>query len=121
MNVLADSIKRVGKILLVMYVITDVLLFLLAVLVQQFGWEQGAILVGISVVYVISCFFGGFLAGKVQKTKKFIWGILLGLMYLMIMLVLTMIVKHGFHSTVSEFVINLLLCLGGGMIGGMVS
>ena len=118
---MADSVKSVGKILLVMYAVTAALLFLLAVLVQQFGWEQGAISVGISVVYVISCFLGGFLAGKVQKTKKFIWGILLGLMYLMIMLVITMIVKHGFHSTVAAFVTNLLLCLGGGMIGGMVS
>ena len=118
---MGKSVKSLGKILLLMYAVTALLLFLLAVLVQQFGWEQGAISIGISIVYVISCFLGGFLTGKVQKTKKFIWGILTGLMYLMIMLVITLIVKHGFHSTMSAFVINLMLCLGGGMIGGMVS
>ena len=121
MKYLSENLKSIGKIIILMYAITAILLFLLAILVQKFNWENDLISIGISVVYVISCFFGGFLAGKVQKTKKFIWGILLGLMYLMIMLVVTMIVKHGFHSTVSAFVINLLLCLGGGMIGGMVS
>ena len=115
------SVKSLGKILLLMYAVTAVMLFLLAVLVQEFEWEQGAISIGISVVYVISCFLGGFLTGKIQKTKKFIWGILMGLIYVMVMLMITMAVKHGFHSTVSAFVINLLLCLGGGMAGGMIS
>ena len=116
-----ENVKSLGKILLVMYAVTALLLFLLAVLVQKLGWENSAISIGISVVYVISCFLGGFLAGKVQKTKKFIWGILMGLIYVLIMLVITMIVKRGLGGGTSDFAINLLLCLGGGMIGGMVS
>ena len=116
-----ENVKSLGKILLVMYAVTAIFLFLLAVLVQKQGWESGAISIGISVVYVISCFFGGFLAGKVQKTKKFIWGILMGLMYVIVMLLVTMIVNHGFGGETSDFAWNLLLCLGGGMIGGMIS
>lgn len=121
MNFLGKNVKSLGKILLVMYVVTAILLFLLAFLVQQFGWERNVISIGISIVYVLSCFIGGFFAGKVQRSRKFIWGILMGLMYLIIMLVVTLAVKSGFHSTMSAFVMNLLLCLGGGMIGGMVS
>ena len=113
--------KAIGKILLVMYVITAVLLFLLAVFVQKLGWESGAISLGISVVYVISCFMGGFLAGKVQKNKKFVWGILMGLAYMIIMLAVSLAAKHGLHSSMSAFIINLLLCLGSGMLGGMIS
>jgi len=113
--------KAIGKILLVMYVITAVLLFLLAVFVQKLGWESGAISLGISVVYVISCFMGGFLAGKVQKNKKFVWGILMGLAYMIIMLAVSLAVKHGLHSNMSAFIMNLLLCLGSGMLGGMIS
>ena len=104
-----------------MYGITAVLLFLLAFLVQQFDFKSGAISVGICIVYVISTFMGGFLAGKVQRTKKFIWGILMGLMYVIILLVITMITKHGFTAAMSDFVVNLLLCVGSGMIGGMIS
>ena len=121
MKYLSESLKSIGKILLLMYTVTAILLFLLAVLVQRFNWESNLISIGISVVYIVSCFIGGFFAGKIQKTKKFIWGILMGLAYIIIMLVITLVVKHGFHSTVSAFVTNLLLCLGSGMLGGMLS
>lgn len=121
MRYLSDNFKSLGKILLVMYGITAILLFLLAVLVQRLGWASSAISIGICIVYVISCFVGGFLAGKVQRSKKFIWGILMGLMYVVILLVITLFVKQGFSGAVSDFVTNLILCLGGGMIGGMLS
>ena len=121
MKYLSESLKSIGKILLLMYAVTAILLFLLAILVQQFNWDNNAISIGISTVYVISCFIGGFFVGKVQQNKKFIWGILIGLAYVIIMLVITLVVKHGFHSTVSAFVTNLLLCLGSGMLGGMLS
>ena len=121
MKYLTECLKNIGKILLLMYVVTAMLLFLLAVLVQRFNWDNNAISIGISTVYVISCFIGGFFVGKVQQNKKFIWGILIGLAYVIIMLVITLVVKHGFHSTVSAFVTNLLLCLGSGMLGGMLS
>ena len=121
MKYLTERLKSIGKILLLMYAVTAILLFLLAILVQQFNWDNNAISIGISMVYVISCFIGGFFVGKVQQNKKFIWGILIGLAYLIIMLVITLVVKHGFHSSVSAFVTNLLLCLGAGMLGGMLS
>ena len=121
MKYLTESLKSIGKILLLMYAVTAILLFLLAILVQQFNWDNNAISIGISTVYVISCFIGGFFVGKVQQNKKFIWGILIGLAYVIIMLVITLVVKHGFHSSVSAFVTNLLLCLGAGMLGGMLS
>ena len=121
MKYLTESLKSIGKILLLMYAVTAILLFLLAILVQRFNWDNNVISIGISTVYVISCFIGGFFVGKVQQNKKFIWGILIGLAYLIIMLVITLVVKHGFHSSVSAFVTNLLLCLGAGMLGGMLS
>ena len=121
MKYFSESLKSIGKILVVMYAATAVLLFLLALLVQRLNWEADMTSIGISIVYIISCFIGGFFAGKVQKSKKFIWGILMGLAYIVIMLVITLAVKHGFHSSMSAFVTNLLLCLGSGMLGGMLS
>ena len=121
MKYFSENVKSIGKILLVMYGVTAILLFLLAFLVQQFQWESGVISIGICMVYVISCFVGGFLAGKVQRSKKFIWGIVMGLLYVIIMLMVTLVVKSGFGSDLSDFIVNLLLCLGGGMLGGMIS
>lgn len=121
MKYFSEGLKSMGKILFSMYMITAVLLFLLAFFVQKLRWESNAISIGISVVYVISCFVGGFFIGKVQQTKKFIWGILMSLAYVIIMLAISLAVKHGLHSTMSAFIINLLLCLGSGMLGGMIS
>ena len=56
MKYLSESLKSIGKILLLMYVVTAMLLFLLAVLVQRFNWESNLISIGISVVYIVSCF-----------------------------------------------------------------
>ncbi len=121
MRYISESFKSIGKILLVMYAITAGLLFVLALLVQKLHWDGSAISIGVTIVYLLSCFIGGFFAGKVQRTRKFIWGVLIGLAYVIIMLLITLTVKQGFHSTVSAFVINLLLCLGSGMLGGMLS
>ena len=117
----SEGMKSIGKILIVVYAVTAIMLFLLALLMKKFQWEQSVVTIGISISYIVSCFLGGFLMGKVQRTKKFIWGILMGLAYMIIMLMITMAVKHGLHSTMSEFIINLLLCLGSGMLGGMIS
>ncbi len=121
MRYFLDNFKSISKILVVMYGITILLILVLAFLVQKLQWEQGVISIGISMVYILSCFVGGFFAGKVQKTKKFIWGLLLGLMYLLSMLVVTFIFKHGFHGSSGVFMTNLLLCVGSGMLGGMLS
>lgn len=116
-----DGMKSIGKTLIAVYAVTAILLFLLALFMKKFQWNQSVITIGISISYIVSCFIGGFLMGKVQQTKKFIWGILMGLAYMIIMLMISMAVKHGLHSNMSEFIMNLLLCLGSGMLGGMIS
>ena len=45
----------------------------------------------------------------------------MGLAYMIIMLAVSLAVIHGLHSNMSAFIMNLLLCLGSGMLGGMIS
>ena len=121
MKYFSENVKSTGKILLVMYAVTVILLFLLAVLMQKLQLDDKKISVGISIVYVVSCFLGGFFAGKIKKTRKFLWGLLLGLVYVIVMIGITMIAKGTFNVRFSDFAVNFLLCLGGGMLGGMLS
>lgn len=121
MNYLTKNLKSFLKILIVMYGTTALLLFLLALLLQKMDLSEGMLSVGISAVYVISCFLGGFFAGKVQKSKKFLWGIFMGIFYLLILMAVTLAGKHGFTADLSGFIINLCLCAGAGMIGGMIA
>ena len=121
MGVLSGKLKSLGKILIVMMGSTAMLLFLLALLVQRLHWTEGVISIGISLVYVISCFLGGFLTGKIQQKRKFLWGLLMGFLYLFVILAVTMTGGNGGAADGKTFLVNLMLCLGGGMLGGMLS
>lgn len=113
--------KKFLKILFLMYFITAVLLFLLAFLVQKCGWQEKGIQAGVCIVCVISCFLGGFCAGKIQKTRKFLWGLLAGCIYAAMMFAVTFFVQKGIDGGADGFLWNALLCLGAGMIGGMIA
>ena len=117
----AEQGKSLGKIVLTMYGITAALLFLLAVLMQNLQLKSGMVSAGITITYVIACFLGGFLNGKIRKQKKFLWGLLVGLLYVLIMLVISVIVKERPGMNLSGFLSTLFICIGSGMLGGMVS
>lgn len=113
--------KSFGKILLAMYVVTALLLFLLAALVQKLQFDVKGISVGITVVYVVSCFLGGFLAGKMKGKKKFLWGLFAGVCYLLIMGAVSLFINEGTALTFAGFLVNFFICTGAGMLGGMIS
>lgn len=121
MRYLSENSRILGKLLVGMYLITAVLLFFFALLVQKLQMPDGAVRIGICVIYVISCFMGGLLAGKILRNRKFLWGLLLGLMYVIVMIGITLAVKNGMSVSASEAGADLLLCLGAGMLGGMIS
>ena len=103
------------KSLLSAYIITGILLLFLALLLYKFQLSEPKVNIGIIIVYVISSFLGGFLEGKMMKTRKFLWGAAAGLLYFAILALISL----GGGS--SHFVTTLILCTAGGTLGGMVS
>lgn len=120
-NVYTGSMVRVMKALLVSYMVTGLLLLLIAGLLYKFQLDEGKIQIGIIVTYILSCFVGGFLAGKMMKSRQFLWGVLLGLLYFLIMTLVSIAVNRELQGTSSGFITSFLLCMGGGMLGGMLS
>ena len=59
--------------------------------------------------------------GKLTGVKKFLWGLLTGLIYFILLLLITLGVYHTLQSNPAELATTLLLCAGGGMLGGMIS
>lgn len=112
---------RVMKALLVSYVLTGALLLVVAGLLYKFQLDEGKIQIGIILTYVLSCFAGGFLAGKMMRSRQFLWGVLLGLLYFLIMTLVSLAVNRELQETSAGFVTTFLLCMGGGMLGGMLS
>ena len=63
-----DAAVRMIKALLASYIVTGLLLLVLALLLYKLRLSESAVNVGIIAVYVVSCFLGGFLEGKMMKT-----------------------------------------------------
>lgn len=109
------------RTLLAAYVVTGLLLAVLALLLYKFNLTQAKINTGIMAVYLISNLAGGFVIGKQLKEKKFIWGMCAGLLYFLLLTAVTLFVYRGIQGDTKEVVTTLFICMGGGMIGGMVS
>lgn len=121
MRYLTGNLKIFGKLLLVMYGLTALFLFFLAFLIQKLQPGEQVTKIGIIAVYVIVCFLGGFLAGKLLKSKKYLWGMFAAICYIIVMAVITLVCKGSGEISLSGGMLNTLLCLGSGMLGGMIS
>ena len=108
-----------------MYVISGVLLLLLALLLFEFDLSESVVRIGIIVIYIASGFFGGFLIGKRMQDKKYLWGLASGAIYFVLLFVLSWIFKQGMSGTVAfepvRIFTTLILCAVSGMAGGMFS
>ncbi|MBO6016150.1 MAG: TIGR04086 family membrane protein [Lachnospiraceae bacterium] len=109
------------KIFLFAYILTAILLLLLAFVLYKWRLSETATNIGVILIYILSCFFAGFLTGKKMKTHRFLWGLLVGVGYFCILAVLSVVLQKGTGLLSSSFVSTLFLCAGSGMLGGMVS
>ena len=109
------------KSLLAAYVVTGILLMILAMGLYKFELNEGAVTAGITAVYLISTFAGGLVAGKLAKVRRFLWGIVLGILYFALLLLITIGIYRTFRSSSTEIIVTFALCAGGGMAGGMIS
>lgn len=109
------------KGLIIAYAVTGALLALLAFFVFRFQLGEAVTDVVILAIYVMVTFLGGFLIGKKVKEQKFLWGFLLGLIYILIISVIAIIIGQTFHVASTANLTTAALCIGGGLLGGMVS
>lgn len=109
------------KTLLVMYIVTGLLLIFLAFLVSKVEKEEMVARIGVIAIYVISCMLGGFIVGKMKKTRKYLWGILAGSAYVVILLAIGLIIGMGSLPEPVNAITTIGVCMGAGMLGGMIS
>ena len=109
------------KALLAAYVVTGILLIILALALYKFELNEGAVTAGVTAVYLISTFTGGLVVGKPAKVRRFLWGIVLGILYFALLLLVTVGIYRTFHGSSTEILVTFALCAGGGMAGGMIS
>lgn len=113
--------KAVLKALLFSYAATGVMLLLLAFLLFQFNLGEGTAAGGIVAIYVFACFLGGFAAGRFIRKDKYFWGIITGLAYFVLLILVSFAVQGKWDMTVRHMITTFFMCLGGGALGGMLS
>lgn len=116
-----SCIVHVVKGLVAAYIITVVILGVLTAILWKMHATEGFLSGGITITYIASCFLGGFLVGKLTKEKRFLWGLVVGVAYFVILLIVSLVTGQGGEIQVNHMVWVALLCAGSGMLGGMVS
>ena len=114
-----------GLALFVMYAISGVLLLLLAFLLYNFELSEETVRIGVIAIYIASGFAGGFLIGRWMQDKKYLWGLMAGGVYYLLLFVLSFAVKQGMGEAVDfeavRMLTTLVLCAVSSMAGGMIS
>ncbi len=108
------------KCLLFSYILTAGLLLLLALLLYKMGLSEGIVSIAISAIYVTSTFAAGFVAGKKLQIRKFLWGMLLGTAYFIVLAIISVLVNQSVSELGNSFLTTLTLCAAGGTLGGMM-
>lgn len=114
------SYKWMAVDLIFMYIITGLGLILMAVMLEKFQLKSGFIDAGVIVVYVLSCWLGGFMAGKKMKMKKFLWGAFMGAAYFLILFAISAAISQGVPKDMVHMATTLLICIVAGTLGGMM-
>lgn len=109
------------KCLLFSYILTAGLLLLLALLLYRFSLQEKVVNIAIIVIYIAVTFFAGFIAGKRMGSRRFLWGLIMGVLYFVVLALVSLIVNRSLQDVASNFMTVFLLCAGSGMLGGMVS
>jgi putative membrane protein (TIGR04086 family) len=108
------------KGLLFSYVVTALTVLLLSFLMLKLNLPSAVISGGINFIYILSAFTGGFYIGDRVEHKRFLWGLAMGVMYFVILMIVSLIIgrdtPYSFASIITVFIITSL----SGMLGGML-
>ncbi|MCD8397997.1 MAG: TIGR04086 family membrane protein [Lachnospiraceae bacterium] len=115
------TIGRAVLALVVAFLTTIILLLGFAFLLLKLQLDAGKTELGILVIYVLSCFVGGWYCGRKAGQRKFLWGLLTGILYFLLLLAVSALGEEALQPALARTAIAFVLCAGGGTLGGMLA
>ncbi len=100
--------------------LTVVLLLFCAFLLLKMGLNDKVLAVLLAGVDALAVFTGGLYLGKKAGKQKFLWGLIFGILYFLVYLILAFLIS-GPELAAGSMLKSLAVMAAGGMIGGMVS
>ena len=108
------------KCLMAAYLITGALLLAVAGLLYKFSLGENVVDISIIVIYCISSLLAGLFFSKGAASRRFIWGMAAGGANFAIICAVSIFADPGFAPVSNSSITTLLICLGSGMLGGML-
>ena len=119
------DVKRLGismaRALIIAALATVAAMAVLSLIAWLFRFSDGKINVGAVIIQIGACLLGGFAAGKGMKEKKYLWGLLIGLIYAAVLLVISFGISGAEGVNITGYITTILVCAGSAMLGGMIS
>ena len=112
---------RIVKLLIVCYVITGIFLAILAFIVYKISPSEHFVSGAILFAYVMSTFIGGMILGKMMGKRKYMWGIVFGILYFVVVFAVSLVMNGVVGEPFRNALTICMLCMSGGMLGGMFS
>lgn len=118
------GIKRGGILagsILLAAALTAIFLAIFAFLLLRIEFSRNVENIGLIVISVLSCFTGGFYCGKKNHTRGFLWGLLVGIIYSMLIMLIRISGGVNLAEMLFRSITTFLYCGASGMLGGMIS
>ena len=109
------------KGLLFSYIITAFMLLLLSLLMLKLDLPSAVISGGVNLAYILSTFVGGFFVGKKLEQKKFLWGLVMGVLFFLVLMLVCLMMNSNTPLPLGGLFTVLIICGLSGMLGGMIS
>lgn len=109
------------KAVFLSYLVTAGLLLIVSFIMFKLDPPETIARAGVILTYIISCFVGGFIMGKHTERYRFLWGLVIGVIYFVLLFLISLLLGHLILSRLPGILLVLLMCALGGTLGGMLS
>lgn len=114
-------LKKLFQSICITYIVSFIILIICGLIMFYGHVEDKGVSVMIIITYFVSNLMGGICIGKSVDSRRFLWGLIVGILYFAILCCLSIVGKGIENAFSSSMVIGLFTCMFGGMIGGMLS
>ena len=114
-------LKKISKSLIISYIVTFILLLIFAMIMYYGNVSETVVGIFVIITYFISSLLGGLSIGKGVEKRRFLWGMILGLLYFGIIMMITLVGRADNEQIDSSKITGFITSCIGGMLGGMIS
>lgn len=116
-----QKISGVIKSLIIGYLITFVMLLVMAFLMYRFMLNDTLVSAGIIATYAVSCFVGGFVFANALQRRRVLAGAIYAVCYMAVLALLSYVMSKGASPDGIGALKAFIICLVSGVAGGFLS